>query len=162
MQFNRDDLNFFYRYCIALTKNEAISYDLLQTGLEKWLRKSIHSQVTNPRQYFLRMIKNQFLDDLKKEGPYQKEEYNDQSNVAEIGTNPLEDILITKEKLSRALKIMNSDERELIFLWAMEGHTIQEIADHLDSPKGTVLARLFRLKKKVQEAFEKDNAKEGL
>ena len=44
MQFNRDDLNFFYRYCIALTRNEAISYDLLQTALEKWLRKSIHSK----------------------------------------------------------------------------------------------------------------------
>lgn len=147
---------------MALTKDESIAYDLLQTTFEKWLRKNVHSKVTHPRQYFLRMVRNQFLDDLKKDSSYSFEELDEETNIPEIGSNPLEDVLIAQDELKRALRVMNSDERELIFLWGMEGYTTQEIANHLDIPKGTVLARLFRLKRKVQESFSKDRKREGL
>jgi len=147
---------------MALTKDESIAYDLLQTTFEKWLRKNVHSKVTHPRQYFLRMVRNQFLDDLKKDSSYSFEELDEETNIPEIGSNPLEDVLIAQDELKRALRVMNSDERELIFLWGMEEYTTQEIANHLDIPKGTVLARLFRLKRKVQESFSKDRKREGL
>ncbi len=162
MKFNRDDFNFFYRYCVALTKDESMAFDLLQTTFEKWLRKNLHSKVTYPKQYFLRMIKHQFLDDLKKENYILFEEFEEEATAAEIGPNPLEKTLITKDELKRALRVLNSDERELIFLWGMGDYTTQEIADYLDVPKGTILARLFRLKEKVKKTFSKEEKREGL
>lgn len=37
--FSEKDFNQFFRYCIALERDETEAYDLLQDSLEKFLRK---------------------------------------------------------------------------------------------------------------------------
>lgn len=159
MSFSKEELNSFYRYSLALTQDEPLAYDLLQTSLEKWLKKKIHSEVTNTRAYFLKMIKNQFLDDLKKKWN-DHDPFNDNIHDAQIGQNPLEKLMIDEDIIERAFKMMSSHEREIIFLWGVEEYTVQEVADHLGQPKGTILAKMFRLKKRVQENWNRYH-KEG-
>lgn len=159
MKFSRAELESFYRYCVALIHDEELAYDLLQTTLEKWLRGNFHARISHPRAYFMRMIKTQFLDDLRKEKDIEMVSLDEETIIPQIGGRSLEDILITEEELKKVLQLMNAEEREMLFLWAVEEFTIQEVANYLDLPKGTVLARMFRLKKRIQNIF--DFSKEG-
>ena len=51
-------------------------------------------------------------------------------------------------------------ERELLFFWAVEGCTAQEIADRTDSPRGTVLSRIHRLRQKILSQQAQDKLKD--
>jgi RNA polymerase sigma-70 factor (ECF subfamily) len=100
------------------------------------------------------MIKSQFIDDFRKDKSNQEVPFDEEKTVvAEIGRNPLDEVLISKEHLQRVLRLISSEERELLFLWALEGYSTQEIAEHLDVPKGTILAKIFRLRKRLQNHF---------
>lgn len=158
MKFSRDDLQLFYQYCVSLIKEEHLAYDLLQTTLEKWCRGNNHDHVEKPRLYFMKMIRNQFLDDMKKDCCLRNSESFDENNfIPEIGPNSLDDILITNEQLQNVFNHISAEEREFLFLWAMEEYTAKEIADYLDLPRGTVLSRIFRLRNKIKKSFEEKN-----
>jgi RNA polymerase sigma-70 factor (ECF subfamily) len=156
VNFSKEELQHFYRYCFTLVRDEHLAHDLLQTCLEKWCRGNHHAHVTHPKAYFMRMIKSQFIDELRKDKGDQEIPY-ETDELVEIGRDSLEDILIAEEQLQKVLKLMNPEEREMLFLWGLEGYTVQEIADYLELPKGTVLAKLFRLRKRIQNTFSKLN-----
>ena len=65
----------------------------------------------------------------------------------------LEQIIVDKLTIERVWQSLNSAEREVVYLWAVEEMTASEIALHLDLPRGTVLSRLFRLRKRVAGKF---------
>ncbi len=150
--FSNEELNRFYRYCIALTRNEADAFDLLQDSLEKFVRRG-NRGIENQGGYFFRMIRNRFIDDQRKRQRQPAEEQLDDTNVIQIGYQSLEDIMIDREQAEQVMETLNGQDRELLFLWAVEGFTIQEIADHWDIPKGTLLARIHRLRVKIQETL---------
>jgi RNA polymerase sigma-70 factor (ECF subfamily) len=61
----------------------------------------------------------------------------------------LEDIVIAEYEVEAIMAILEPLERELLYFWAVEGYTAQEIADWTDSPRGTVLSRIHRLRQKI-------------
>lgn len=149
--FSDEELNRFYRYCIALTGNEENAFDLLQDSLEKFVRRG-NQGIENQGGYFFRMIRNQFIDDLRrKRGP--AEEFYEEDKVIQIDSQSLEDIAMDREQATQIMGMLNDQDRELLFLWAVEGFTIQEIADHLEIPKGTLLARIHRFRIRIQESL---------
>jgi len=156
--FSKAELESFYRYCVVLVRDEDVAYDLLQTTLEKWMRGRFHDRVSHPRAYFMRMIKSQFLDDLRKDKDIETVVLDEETTIPQIGGSSLEDVLITKEEVKRILNFVSLEEREILFLWAVEGYTVQEIADFSDKPKGTILAKLFRIRSKIKDRLK--NAKE--
>ncbi|MBI4237552.1 MAG: sigma-70 family RNA polymerase sigma factor [Deltaproteobacteria bacterium] len=147
--FSDEELNRFYRYCIALTGNEADAFDLLQDSLEKFVRRG-NRGIENQGGYFFRMIRNQFIDDLRRKRNHDEELY-EEDKVIQLDSQSLEDIVMDREQVERVMETLNDQDRELIFLWAVEGFTIQEIADHWEIPKGTLLARIHRLRVKIRE-----------
>ena len=52
---------------------------------------------------------------------------------------------------------MQPEERELLFLWAVEEYTIEEIAHMKQVPKGTLQSKLHRLKKRIKLQQDSDN-----
>lgn len=64
--FSDEELNRFYRYCIALTGNEENAFDLLQDSLEKFVRRG-NLGIENEGGYFFRMIRNRFIDELRRQ-----------------------------------------------------------------------------------------------
>jgi len=157
--FSKTELESFYRYCVVLVRNKDLAYDLLQTTLEKWVRGRFHERVSHPRAYFMRMIKSQFVDDLRKEKDAETVAFDEETLIPQIGGSSLEDILVTKEEVKRILSFITLEEREILFLWAVEGYTVQEIADFSDKPKGTILAKLFRVRSKIKDRLK--NTKKG-
>ena len=52
--------------------------------------------------------------------------------------------------LETALLALSAEDREIIILKYLEGLSYEEIAGHLEIPKGTVMSRLFYARKQLQ------------
>lgn len=150
--FSKEELNTFYRYCISLTGDENSAWDLLQCCLEKFVKHEPF-EVNDSKAYFRRMLRNQFIDDQRKEGNQQLYELDEDKTVIPIDLRSLEDIIVDREMVEIILRSLTPHEREILFLWAVEGFTVQDISDDLCIPKGTLLSRLHRLKIKVKNTL---------
>ena len=60
---------------------------------------------------------------------------------------------VSKEErigLERALRSLSREDREIISLKYLDGFSYDEIAEHLEIPRGTVMSRLFYARKQLQ------------
>ena len=148
--FSKEELNTFYRYCISLTGDENSAWDLLQCCLEKYVKHE-PLEVNDSKAYFRRMLRNQFIDDQRKKGNQQLDELDEENTVIPIDSRSLDDIIVEREMVEIIMSSLTPHEREILFLWAVEGFTVQDISNDLGIPKGTLLSRLHRLKIKVKK-----------
>jgi RNA polymerase sigma-70 factor (ECF subfamily) len=152
-------LNQLFRYAISLTHQEDQAYDVLQSCVEKFL-KADHSSIQSVEAYLMRMIRNEFIDQTRKKcfysdvGPEVVSKISDESA---LGTLSMEDVFIQQSEVESLLGTMSGDERELLFLWAVEEYTLEEISQMKQVPRGTLLSKLHRLKKRVQLQQNSDN-----
>jgi len=156
---DKEQLNQLYRFAISLTNNEDQAYDLLQTCIEKYLKAKL-SDIEAPIAYLKRMIRNEFIDQTRKRRFYQevdtevRDRISDENSLNEVS---IEDIFVQQSEVTALLGTMQPEERELLYLWAVEEYTIAEIAEIKQVPRGTLLSKLHRLKKRVQLQQESDN-----
>ncbi len=143
--FSKEELNQFYRYCLPLTGEEANAYDLLQDSLEKYLKK--RNPVTSSRAYFRQIIRNLFIDHYRESSKHETIELDE--NIIPATDNDLENLVVNRGEVQIILKELNHEDRELLYLWAVEEYTAKELADLLKCPRGTILSRLHRLKIKI-------------
>ena len=73
-------------------------------------------------------------------------------NVEETEIFAASDAVSHEEKLTleKALHALSSEEREIIALKYLDGFSYEELAEHLQIPRGTVMSRLFYARKKLQ------------
>lgn len=147
--FNKSELNQLYRYCYVLVDNEADAYDLLQTSLEKYLR-SASKTIVAEKSYMRKIIRNQFIDQYHKSKKIEIEMF-DENKITNIHDelSSLESIMINKEDAEFIWNLLDSSEREIMYLWAIQGFTTSEVAEYLDIPKGTIVSKVSRLRKRV-------------
>ncbi len=157
--FNRDELNKLYRYGYTLCANQDDAYDLLQYALEKFLYKPVGYSDTSNLSYVRKIMKNRFIDDYRKAIRFPEEEYGD--SLVAIDETTLEDVVVAQHDLEIIWKELNAVERELLYYWAIEGMTAQEIANKIDVPRGTVLSRLYRLRKRFETKTESSKLSGG-
>lgn len=153
MIFDQEALNKLYQYAISLCGIEADAYDLLQSALEKFLNaQRSHTSIDNPGAYMRRIIRNLYIDQYRKNQRQPSDEFDEEQHTAisDISGQSLEQLVIERNTLEQLWQQLNDKERELLYLWAVLGHTIDEIAAELDCPRGTLLARIHRLRKKLQ------------
>ncbi len=155
MEFNEKQLQKFYRYAMSLTKNSEDAKDLLQTSIEKWLLASM-DEIKAPESYFIRIIRNTFLDHVRKWSKRVESPLDDvqESKIISLDDKVLEDHICDKDQVFQLLEELSYEERELLFLWAVEGYSFQEISTLLNTPRGTLLARIHRMKKRLQQKEE--------
>lgn len=157
--FSRIELNNLYRYGYALCANQDDAYDLLQYALEKYLLKPVGRNRANDMAYVRTTMRNHFIDMYRKSARFPEEEYDD--SLVAIDETTLEDIVIAQLDLDIAWKQLNTLEREILYYWAIEGMTAQEIAEQIDAPRGTVLSRLYRIRKKFNSQAENNELSGG-
>jgi len=149
--FNKDDLNKLYQYALSLTGQEDIAYDILQSALEKYLKKSPQS-VEKPLAYMKIITRNLFFD-LERHNkiiPMVSIESDEIAHIDEFDDSSMDDILINQQDVQRLTEKLSTEENELLYLWAVEEHTTDEIAKIYKQPKGTILSKLHRLKKRIR------------
>jgi RNA polymerase sigma-70 factor (ECF subfamily) len=104
-------------------------------------------------------MRNHFIDIYRKSARFPEEEYDD--SLVVIDETTLEDIVIAQLDLDIAWEELNTLEREVLYYWAIEGMTAQEIAEQIDAPRGTVLSRLYRIRKKFNSQAENNELSGG-
>ncbi len=71
--------------------------------------------------------------------------------------DPSKDVLRSEQSrmLQDALSRLHADDREIIVLKDLSGHTYREIADLLHIPNGTVMSRLYTARRRLKNEMEK-------
>lgn len=149
--FNKDELNQLYRYALSLTAQEDMAYDLLQGAVERYLQKS--SSVEKKQAYLKTVIRNLYFDLLRRDKvvPIVSIESDEVSHIEPVTDESMDDLLISQQEIEQLISILNTQENELLYLWAVEEHTVDEISLIYQKPRGTILSKLHRLKKRIRE-----------
>jgi len=156
--FNKDELNQLYRYALSLSKQEDGAYDLMQSAIERLLNKppADVALIEKPLAYLKTIIRNLYFDleRHKKVLPMISIETDNLLFLEPVDDSSMEDILINQQEVQLLIGRLNAQENELLYLWAVEEHTVDEIAIIYEKPRGTMLSKLHRLKKRIREQLQ--------
>jgi len=85
------------------------------------------------------------------------------SRVVDSTAGPLTRLIREDEQIQvrRALATLDDDERQIVWLIAVEGMTHKEVASIVESPRETVSKRYYRALKKLRDALP-DSLKSGI
>lgn len=148
---SKDQLNMLFRYAIALANDEARAYDLVHSSLEKVWKKRTNA----PNSYYRAAIRNMFLDEQKRENRFYHEKLDENlEHPVLISERGLEDIYIEKESAHEILSQLSPFDREILYLFAVEGMTFDEISKETGKKKGTLLSRIHRIREKFKNYRE--------
>jgi len=148
--FNNDQLQQLFRYGCALTTDEQQAHDLLQDAIESCLRHP-PNQHAALMSYTRTIMRNRFIDGARHQQRFPQESLDDEQMTVDMDVRMLEDIVINENELDGLWGLLKPLEREILFLWAVEEYSTSEIASQLDMPRGTVLSRIHRLRKRLQD-----------
>lgn len=153
--FDEKILQQLYRYSYSLTCDEHDAHDLLQASLEKFIKSDI--EVNQPTAYIKKIIYNQFIDECRRQKIVQFENMEEATLPTDFDVQTLEDLLVNEDMAEQILQSLEPDERKIMYCWAIEGFSTSEIAEKLEKPKGTILSKIYRMRKKLIEQFN-DNS----
>jgi len=154
--FDAKQLNNLYRYCFSLTGEEHESYDLLQSSIEKFLKVDADG-VDNKPAYIKRIIRNHYIDECRKNSKFEEEQYDETVTYVDMNTNSLEKIVASQYQVEAVWKQLTVSEREIMYFWAVEGYTTDELAEFLEIPRGTLLSKIHRLRKRLEQHFDQSS-----
>ena len=103
-----------------------------------------------------KIIRNQFIAQYRRkklelvaDGTLAQQQIIHEQDVVQ----DLEQLMINRQQVEIMLQDLNYQDRELLYLWAVEGHSIAEIAQRTDRSRNTLLSRLNRLKKRLKQKY---------
>jgi len=144
-----DDYQRAFRYACSLGVNRDAALDLVQTAIVKGLA-SAPLNLDKPLAYLLTSVRNCFYNEARRNKDKTHVAIEDVSEVIPTTLKPLEEMMIERDALRQIWAKLSPVERELLHLWAVEGHTLEEISELTHTPKGTLLARLHRLRTRLK------------
>lgn len=150
-------LSSLYSHAFWLCRNHAEAEDIVQETISKALRAFDSFQAgTNFKAWIFRILRNTFLTSrtaIATSRTVFLEDHLDLIEVSDAGPTP-EDILIhldNQAAVSQALEHLHPQLREVLLLCEMEDLKYKEIAMVLDIPIGTVMSRISRARRALQE-----------
>lgn len=135
-----------YHYALSLSAHESTAEDLVQ---EAWLRVVEHYGPEISKPVLFRTIRNLYIDRWRHESRFPTESFDESKSAADGIARDTQD-----PALDAALRTLGDVERETLFLAVIEGYTAAEIAALTNSPRGSVLSRLHRAKRKLAQLLE--------
>ena len=136
-----------YRYAMSLSNDHDIAKDIVHSAYIKLLESN--DNIHNSQGYLLRCIRNKFIDQKRFDNRWVMVPEENQDNTCDIGFDTLESTTVNQKLLQTLWKELNPLERELLYLWAIEEYTIDEISELTGTSRGTLLSRIHRVRKKV-------------
>ena len=112
--FDGDSLNRLYRYAYSLTGNKAEAEDLLQDGLERYLRAG-QKPVDHPLAYVRRILRNCFIDGLRRKDLHPESLHPEEAGAQDIDMRTLESILVDQDLLAQIWHRLAPFEREILY-----------------------------------------------
>ncbi len=150
------------RTAYLVTQDKALAQDVVQASFIRLHKKIHHFDMNRPFEpYFLRMVVNAAIRASKKSRrTISLEEFQEETafldDLVSSGDNPetaLEAQELT-EKIEILLKQLSPEHRAVIVLKYYLGYSESEMAQHLDTPRGTVKSRLYQARQQLKKLFQ--------
>lgn len=141
------------RFAYALTSSAVDADDLLQATVEKALLKYEHfEQGTDLDKWMFRMCKNLWIDEWRSRrvrGP----SVDPQDLISEPSFDGEQHQVdrLSMSEVTRAMNELKEEQKMVLALVAIEGYSYKEVSKMLDLPIGTVMSRLARARKALEE-----------
>jgi RNA polymerase sigma-70 factor (ECF subfamily) len=140
-----------FRAALRITGRPADAEDVLQTVFLRVLARGGRAEgVENPDAYFRRAAVNAAVDVLRRRELHAESAYDDVAPHAAV-----QPPVLLKERLRRAIAVLESDDASLFLLRHVEGLTIEELAGMFEIEKNNVAVRLHRIRHRLQVEMER-------
>jgi RNA polymerase sigma-70 factor (ECF subfamily) len=159
-------LDSLYNTAYRMARNAEDAEDLVQeTFLKGYRSYAQFTPGTNLKAWLFKILKNTFINEYRrKQAAPRKSDFAEiedafESQLAPEAAgqmkNPEEEALANAfdEDVQRALDLLPADYRMAVLLADIEGFSYREIAEILEIPVGTVMSRLYRGRKLLEEAM---------
>ncbi len=161
-------MNQLFATAMRMTRNRSDAEDLVQETYLKGYRAYERFEAgTNLRAWLFRILTNSYINTYRKKQrrPQQSDLEDVQdlylyrrlggTELAKIGRSAEDQLFdqITDTNITDALDELPDQYRTAVMLADVEGFAYKEIAEILDIPIGTVMSRLHRGRKKLQESL---------
>ena len=140
-----------FRAALRVTGNPADAEDVLQTVFVRVLARGGNIEdVPVPAAYFRRAAVNAAVDVLRRRELRGESVYDTEASHAAVQPPGL-----LKERLRRALAILDRDDASLFLLRHVEGSSIEELAGMFEIEKNNVTVKLHRIRLRLQAEMER-------
>ena len=157
-----DLLKHGFRYALSLTHDHHRAEDLIQDACMAVAKKGGPWE----KGYLFATIRNRFIDEYRRGQLVQFLPL-----VREVDGEEMPDTYasddwempdhLENDLLEKALGTLRPEDRESMFLFAVEGFTAQEIGEMTGRPRGTILSVLHRVRHKLRGELEAMNVEGG-
>ncbi len=162
-----------YSYLLTMTQNPVDAEDVTQeTFLKAYKNFHKFTPGTNIKAWLFKIAKNTFINKYRKDKKQPlfvnitNFEENDKEKEIELPSEETpEDRIISEEidkEIEKAFSRIPQIYRAVVTLADIEGFSYKEIADILDIPIGTVMSRLYRGRKMLENALVEFSKKKGI
>jgi RNA polymerase sigma-70 factor (ECF subfamily) len=147
-----------YNLARWIIQHDQDAQDVVQDAYTRAFKGFHRFRGGNSRAWFLTIVRNTAYNCLKRYAAEEKlTPYDDEKHADIIWMNEPEDELVSegrRQYLKRALEQIPLEFREVIILYELEGLSYKELAAALGIPIGTVMSRLSRARRRLQEGSE--------
>ena len=148
-----------FRYALALCHDPDEAEDVLQ---DAWVAV-LSARGPHTAGYLFAAIRTRFIDRYRRRMLVVIESVEDEEALG-AAPGPLdaeERVRADLDTVERGLGVLRPEEREVLFLSAVEGYTAQEIADATGRPRGTVLSLIHRGRRRLRQLLESEVRETG-
>jgi RNA polymerase sigma-70 factor (ECF subfamily) len=149
-------LNAAYNLARWLTRNEHDAEDVVQEACLRAFRSFETFQGQDGRAWLLAVVRNTCFTWLRKKGGQPTLEFDEQVNLAADPSPNAESVLLNEAalgSLQHCLEALSLEFREVIILRELEELSYKEISEIARVPDGTVMSRLARARKRLQQCL---------
>ena len=140
-----------FRAALRVTGNPADAEDVVQTVFLRVMAGGGDVDgVAQPAAYFRRAAINAAVDVLRRRELRAESAYDSEAPHATVQPS-----LLLKERLRRALGILEPDDASLFLLRHVEGLSIEELAGMFQMEKNNVSVKLHRIRHRLQAEMER-------
>jgi len=163
MALAEDQLNTLFRYAMALCGQRDDALDIFQSSIEKYLIQiqKYSAAISSPEAYVRTLIRNNFYDAKRTQQRWQFEDYADHEAI-DISPQTLDQVHINQQELKNVWSQLQAQDRDILYHLVILGFSTDETCTQLDIPRGTLLSRVHRLRKKLSSPTKLSPQKETM
>jgi RNA polymerase sigma-70 factor (ECF subfamily) len=133
-----------YRVAYRLLGHHELARELVQeTYLAAWKNLSQLQDLSRLKSWLMGILRNQYTKQLTRERRHQHEALTIDPPIKNQGHD-------SSDAVEEALAQLDEDQRLPILLVTMESWSVDEVAEMLSVPRGTVLSRLHRARQRLK------------